>query len=308
MAVALVLATAAARAESLSVVIPQKGFWDSLFVEFGQQQGFFDATGLHLTLTYTSGGAESQQAVVSGSADIAINTGFLSAIAAYVKGAPVRVIAAEITGTNEAYWYARANSGIKSLKDATGKTVAYSVAGSTTNLILLGLLAQAGVKARPVATGGVPATLTQVMSGQIDIGYALPPIGLKEVADGKLVIVARGNDLPEVKQETIRVIVANLTSLQSKRDAITRFIQALMRSIDWAYNDPSAIDEFAKEAGVSRAIAEKTRDEFFPQSAFKPDDIRGVDLVLQDAYKYKYIPKPMTPDQVKGMFDIVYHP
>ncbi len=193
-AVALVLATTAARAESLNVVIPQKGFWDSLFVEFGQQQGFFDATGLHLTPTYTSGGAESQQAVVSGSADIAVNTGFLSAIAAYVKGAPVRVIA------------------------------------------------------------------------------------------------------------------ANLTSLQSKRDAITRFIQGLMRSIDWAYNDPSAIDEFAKEAGVSRAIAEKTRDEFFPQAAFKPDDIRGVDLVLQDAYKYKYIPTPMTPDQVKGMFDIVYHP
>jgi NitT/TauT family transport system substrate-binding protein len=38
--------------------------------------------------------------------------------------------------------------------------------------VVLGFTQTQGVKARPVQTGGLPATLTQVLSGQIDIGWA----------------------------------------------------------------------------------------------------------------------------------------
>src|SRR6202011_1712204 len=87
---------------------------------------------------------------------------------------------------------ARPESGIKSLADTAGKTVAFSSPGSSTNLILLQLLLQAKVAPKMVATGGAPGTLTQVMSGQIDVGWSVPPFVLQQLADGKLAIIAKG--------------------------------------------------------------------------------------------------------------------
>src|SRR5207237_7957138 len=114
-------------------------------------------------------------AVPSSRADICLSDGLLGVIGAYVKGAPVRVISPQMTGAGTLYWYARAESGIRSLKDAAGKTVAFSSPGSSSNLIALALVKKAGVDAKLVATGGVPATLTQVMTGQIDVGWSVVP-------------------------------------------------------------------------------------------------------------------------------------
>ena len=136
-------------------------------------------------------------------------TGCSASIGAYVKGAPVRVISAQMTGAGELYWYARAESGIKNLKDAAGKTVAFSSPGSSSNLILLALLRQGGVSAKTIATGGAPATLTQVMTGQIDVGWAAAPFGLQNVIDGQIVVIARTGDVPQLANQTIRVNIAN---------------------------------------------------------------------------------------------------
>src|SRR5215467_8775006 len=98
-----------------------------------------------------------------------------------------KIISAEATGAAEAFWYARPDSGITRLADTNGKTVAFSSPGSSTNLILLQLVNQAKVTPKLVATGGAPATLTQVMSGQIDVGWSVPPFVLQQLADGRLV-------------------------------------------------------------------------------------------------------------------------
>jgi ABC-type nitrate/sulfonate/bicarbonate transport system substrate-binding protein len=46
-----------------------------------------------------------------------------------------------------------------------------------------------------VKTGTVPATFIQVMSGQVDIGFSTPPVGLDAAEEGKIRIVALANDL-----------------------------------------------------------------------------------------------------------------
>jgi len=76
---------ASAQAETLKVVIPQKGLWDTSMVDFGVKQGFFKAEGLDIQTIYSQGGANTEQAVISGSADMAMATGFLGIISAYVK-------------------------------------------------------------------------------------------------------------------------------------------------------------------------------------------------------------------------------
>jgi NitT/TauT family transport system substrate-binding protein len=246
--------------------------------------------------------------VIAGSIDIAMTNGTLGAIAAYAKGMPVKIISAEATGAPDAFWYARPESGIKSLADTAGRTIAFSSPGSSTNLILLQLLQQAKVAPEMVATGGAPGTLTQVMSGQIDVGWSVPPFVLQQLADGKLAIIAKGSDAAAIANQTIRVNVANANVLKEKRDAIARFIKVLARSIDWAYSDDRSIDTYSEMAKVPRALAQRTRDEFYPKASLQLAEVKGLDLTLKQALEFKYITAPMTVQDAQGMLDILYQP
>jgi len=297
-----------ARAEPLKVAISQRGFWDSSFVEFAEAAGFFKEAGLEIEPFYTDGGAATLTTVLSGSADIGLSNGLLGVIGAYVKGAPVRVISAQMTGAGELYWYARAGSGIASLKDAAGKTVAFSSPGSSSNLILLALLRQGGVTAKTIATGGAPATLTQVMTGQIDVGWAAAPFGLQNVIDGQIAVIARTTDVPQLANQTIRVNIANVESLKTKRAAIERFMRAYARAIDWAYQNPRAVEIFAANMKLALPIARKAVDEFYPKAGLQIGEIKGLDLTLKDALDYKYIPAARSEQDIAGLFDILYKP
>ncbi len=179
------LSASGASAETLKVAVAQRGFWNSSFIEFGSSRAS-SRKGLDIEILYTEGGASTLTPVIAGSIDIAMTNGTLGAIAAYAKGMPVKIISAEATGAPDAFWYARPESGIKSITDTTGKTVAFSSPGSSTNLILLQLVQQAKVTPKLVATGGAPGTLTQVMTGQIDVGWSVPPFVLQQLADGTL--------------------------------------------------------------------------------------------------------------------------
>src|ERR1700691_1227027 len=243
---ALALVTAQARADTLKLAVPQRGSWGTSYTDLGIRQGFFKAAGLDIEITYTEGGASNEQAVISGSVDIAIETGFLGIIAAYVKGAPVRVISPASTGAPEVFWYAKAGSGIASLKDAHGKSVGFSNPGSSSNLILLQLLKEAGVTdAKLVPVGASQNGMPMVMTGQLDICYAVPPVGLPELQAKSIVEVASGNDSAVVRAETVRVNAANLDSLKTKRDAMVRFMHAYAKSRDFAYTD-AGIEDYAK--------------------------------------------------------------
>jgi NitT/TauT family transport system substrate-binding protein len=312
LAASAVLAAALARgahAETLKVAVAQRGFWNSSFIEFGLRQGFFKAEGLDLEILYTEGGASTLTPVIAGSLDIAMTNGTLGVIAAFAKGMPVKIVSAEATGAPDAFWYSRPDSNIRSIKDTVGKSVAYSSPGSSTNLIILQLINQEKVAPKLVPTGGAPGTLTQVMSGQIDVGWAVPPFVLQHLAEGKLQIIARGSDVTALADQTIRVNVANANSLRTKRDAIARFVKVLARSIDWAYSDQRAIDIYAELAKVPRELAQRTRDEFYPKASLQLGEVRGLDLTLKQALDFKYIAAPLVADDVrKGLIDILHKP
>src|SRR5215470_336669 len=176
---------------------------------------------------------ETIQAVISGSADVGGGVGLAGAMRAFAKGAPVRVILPAFTGTSDLYWYVKADSPIKSLKDATEKnTIAYSTNGSSSNNIVLAFVEELGLKAKPTATGSPPGTLTSVMSGQIDIGWAAPPFGIKEINEGKIRIIARGSDVPSLRGQTVRVLIVNADALKNRHDAVMRFVDGYREAVD----------------------------------------------------------------------------
>jgi len=305
-----VLGSTAQAQDKLKVAISQRGFWDSTFLETAQKEGMLKKAGLDVEFFFTEGGGQTLQVITSGSVDVAMSNGLLGTIGAYSKKAPIRVVSAQMTGANEIYWYVRSESKIRSLKDATEKnTVAFSSPGSSSNLVLLELLRQAGSKARPTATGGLPGTLTSVMTGQIDIGWAAPPFALRELNDNKIVIVARARDATALRNQTIRVNIANVNSLKTKRDAIARLMRVYHEAIEFSYQPKSrAIDYFVEFAKVPRAIGEQTVKEFFPREALQIGEIRDLERTLRDAHQYKFTASLLTPKDVAGLFDILYRP
>ena len=102
-----------------------------------------------------------------------------------------------------------------------------------------------------MATGNPSATLTAVMTDQVDIGWASPPFGLKEIEEGKIRMVAKATDAALVRGQTIRVVVANADALAKRKAVIERFMQAYRETIDYMYSRQSAGHQ--RLCGVRRA-------------------------------------------------------
>ena len=303
-ALGLALALHAHAEDTMKLAVGQRGNWDTSVSEVGQRAGIFKKHGLVLEILYTQGSGETQQPVISGNVDIGVAVGVMGALSSYSKGAPVRIIGAETTGAKDLFWYVRADSPIKSLKDTAGKTIAYSTKGSSTNGIVTAFMKQYDLKATPVATGSPSSTLTQVMSGQVDVGWSAPPFGLDQLDEHKIRIVASGNDADVFKGQTVRLLIANAQALQSKRDAFSRFMQAYRETINYMYTDPAALKVYAEFVGISEAKAKRTRDEFFPREAIDPDRIVGLDQIVKDAVDLKFTAQPLTNAQLAELVQI----
>ena len=303
-----VFATAAAPAhaqDTLKIAAGQRGNWDTSISEVGQRAGIFKKHGLVLEILWTQGSGETQQAVISGSADLGVAGGIMGALSAYSKGAPIRIIGAETTGAADLYWYVPTASPIKTLKDTDSKTIAYSTNGSSTHGIVTAFMKQYNLTAKPTATGGPAPTLTQVMSGQIDVGWSAPPFGLQQLDDGKIRVIASGNDANVFKGQTVRVNVANTQTLTNRKAVVDRYMKAYRETIDWMYSDaPAALKTYADFVGISVAMAKRTRDDFFPRASVDPDRIVGLDTIVPDAVTLKFTATQLTKEQLAELIQI----
>ena len=286
-------------ADVLKVAVGQCGNWDSSPVQLGDGAGIYAKHGIAIEAVCTQGTGETQQAVISGSADIGIGIGTLGALGAFSKGAPIRIISGSATG-NADFWFVKADSRLKAIKDTTdATTIAYSTNGSSTHAVVLGLIRELGLKGKPVATGGPAATLTVALSGQVDIGWTSPPLGFDMLDDGRIRIFARANDVPSLKGQTIRVNTANANALKERRDVFVRFMKAFGETIDWMYSsDPKALEAYVAFRKTTPRNATRLRDEFFPKSALDPNIVKGMDGLMTEAVNLKYMSRVLTPAEL----------
>jgi NitT/TauT family transport system substrate-binding protein len=305
LAIVTFAATPAWSADQLKATLGQKGNWDTAVIELGTKAGIFKKHDLEIETVYTSGSGETLQPVIAGSVDLGFAVGTLGAMAAYAKGAPVRIIGAQATGAAD-YWYAKASSPIKTIKDANGHTIAFSTNGSSTNSVVRAFVDEFKLtSAKPMATGNPASTLTAVMTDQVDIGWAAPPFGLKEIEENKIHVVAKATDAALVRGQTIRTVVANADTLVKRKAVIERFMQAYRETIDYMYSDnPQVIKDYAAFVGVSEPVAKRVRDEFFPKSLIWPDEIKGLDSLMAEAVSLKFIPAPLTKEQLGELIQI----
>jgi NitT/TauT family transport system substrate-binding protein len=290
--------------DNLKLAVGAPNNWDSGVSEIGQRAGIFKRHGLNLEILYTNGGGETLQAVISGSVDIGISAGTGAVLGAFAKGAPVRIILAGTTGASDLYWYVPAASPLQSFGDLNGKTVAYSTNGASTHITLLALIKHFNVAAKPVATGASALTLTQAMSGQIDVGWASPPFGLDALDDGRIRLLARGSDAPSTRDQTVRVHIANANALAQRGEAIRRFVTAYRESYEWLYGNPDGVKLYAAYGKISERLAIRIRDEFLPKAAMSPDLVSGIDSTTMDAIEFKFMQAPLSKEQLAALVQI----
>lgn len=296
---AAVWAAPATAEDKLTVAIGQITNWENQAPTMGQDAGIYKKHGLVLETVATAGAGETIQAVISGSADIGIGAGVAGVMRAFSRGAPVRILAPAFTGTSDLFWYVKADSPLKTLKDATDKnTVAYSTNGSSSHNIVSAFIDELGLKAKPTATGTPAATITGVMSGQIDIGWAAPPFGRQEVQDGKIRIIARGSDVPSLRDQTVRATIVNANVLKDRREAAVRFMQAYRETVEWMYSDPKAQEIYAKKVDRSLDLIKATIQDFYPKAALQSERMSDMDGILRDAVRLKYLDHPLTKEQI----------
>jgi len=289
--------------DQFKVAIGQINNWENQAPTLGEQ--FFKKHNLALENFGTAGAGETMQPVIAASADFGAGVGVAGAMRAFERGAPLRILLPMFTGTGDLYWYVRADSPIKSLKDATDRhTIAYSTNGSSSHNVVLAFVSDLGVKAKPTATGSPPGTLTAVMSGQVDIGWGAPPFGLQEVNDGKIRIIARGSDAASLNTQTVRALIVNADTLKNRKDAVLHFARAYREAVDWMYTSADAPRLYAEKTKISEPLVRESIAKFHTREAMQTDAIKDLDGIMRDAVKLKFLQKPLTQAQLAEFIQI----
>jgi NitT/TauT family transport system substrate-binding protein len=308
-AIALVAALlgglSAARADDqLKIAIGQINNWENQMPTLGQDAGIFKKYGLTLDNFGTAGAGETMQPIIAGSADIGIGVGVAGVMRVFSRGAPIRVLLPAFTGTGDLYWYVKADSPLKALTDTTDKnTIAYSTSGSSSNNIVMAFVDN-GAKAKPIATGTPAATLTAVMSGQIDIGWGAFPMALKEADEGKIRIIARGSDIASLDRQTVRVVIVNADVLKNKKDAVLRFAKAYRETVDWMYSDPDALKRYAQKVASPEDFVRRSIPKIYPKSVLQTDEMKDIEGIQHDAVKLKFLEQPLSKEQLAELLQI----
>ncbi len=291
-------------AQQLKIASPQRGSWEGSIPELGKQQGIFQKHGLELEILYTAGGGETLQAVISGSVDVGLSAGTLGVIGAFSKNAPVRIIGASSTGSRELFWYVPEKSPLKSIRDVKDNTIAYSTNGASTHTTVLRFISEYGLKARPTATGDVTSTITQVMSGQVDVGWSVAPFNLDQLERGQIRVIARASDIERIRGQTIRVQITNAQILAQKKDAIARYLKAYEETLNWMYSSPEAIARYVALSKISENSVKRMLKDFIPRESLQTQKILGLNDSMQDAVQFKFAPAPLTEQQLKELIQI----
>ena len=305
---------AAAARTKLIVVVPHRIlFTVALPVYIGQEKGFYRENNIDVDAVFTRGGGENVQAVVSGDAQIGLGTGTLAVISAFVKKAPIKIAAAEITGM-DAFWYVQANTPMRKLEDLAGKKVAYSRPGASSHMAVLAIADQIKAKglkpAEPVSLGGIPEVYTAVRTGQTDAGWSVAPFQLDLVEKGELRVVVKGDEITAMKEITPRVHFVNNAFAAKNPDAVRGFFRAQQRALDYMFeNKADAAKIWIKRAEMKypEAAVLKTWD-YYNKASMTLKPIRGLQAIIEDGIRNNFLKEPLTQAEVNSLIDLSYLP
>jgi NitT/TauT family transport system substrate-binding protein len=307
-------AWAAVARTKIIVVVPHRIlFTVALPVYLAQEKGFYRENNIDVDAVFTRGGGENVQAVVSGDAQIGLGTGTLAVISAFVKKAPIKIAAAEITGM-DAFWYVQSSTPMRKMEDLAGKKVAYSRPGASSHMAALAIADQIKAKglkpAEPVSLGGIPEVYTAVRTGQTDAGWSVAPFQLDLVEKGVLRVVVKGEEITAMREITPRVHFLNNDFAAKNPDAVRGFFRAQQRALDYMFEhkeDTAKIWIRRAEMKYPETAVLKTWD-YYNRAAMTLKPIRGLQATIEDGIRNKFLTQPLTQAEINNLIDLSFLP
>ena len=198
-ALAVMLATAAARAEE--IVVSNYGVSaNGMPYAVAMAKGFFKEEGADVTGIITSaGGGTTLRNMLAGNVPYGeVNPNVV--VAAVQQGADIKIVSDNVSTVAEFIWAVKPNSPIKSVKDLKGKKIGYTNPRSTSQALATMVLQTGGLKtedAELVKTGGFGEGVAALDTDLIDCAPIPEPLWSK--FEGKYRAIARASDvLPPV--------------------------------------------------------------------------------------------------------------
>jgi NitT/TauT family transport system substrate-binding protein len=210
-----------------------------------QQRGTFKDHGLKVEIQEVQTGAASMAAVMSGEYQF----GFAAPapeIQAQAKGLPIQVVASAYASGDELSQavVAPASSGITSLLDLQGKTVAVNALQAINDVVLRGDVEKAGgdhTKIKFIALP-YPDMSAALDSGQVDAAYLIEPFLSGAVAGGAKVVLKNPQvELVGNQNTNLSSYFASTKYIDGNSDTVKAFVDAVNEANDYAQKNPDEV-------------------------------------------------------------------
>ncbi len=234
---------------------------DSTFLPLylADDAGLFKAEGLNVKILAFHGGSDLTRAVVAQSVQIgtASPTSVLSAIAA---GQDLKVF---FGGFNQApfSWYAVPP--IKSMSEAKGKRFGISRFGSATDALTRFAMTKAGLNpdkdAKIIQSGGSPAALAAMESGQIDVGVFSIPSNFIAADRGYNLIARQSDFMPDFP---VQSFFASVKFLDDNPQTVKAMLRGFIKAVALAKADkPRTVKVLVSRVGLKENFAARAYDQ-----------------------------------------------
>ncbi|WP_150911673.1 ABC transporter substrate-binding protein [Marinobacter halotolerans] len=227
------------------------------------EAGLYEKYGLDAQLIEFSSGTDLIKGIVGGQLDIGV-LGFSNAFTWVSRGADLKIVGGAQRGYHSLV--VREDSGIESVADLEGKSLASQKQGSTADIVLKGvMLANAGLQPEDLNIMGVaPAVAVQsLVGGRVDAAFLFEPYDriAQLVAPVKQIY-----EIGEVWPFPCMVVITSAETLKNRKDALWAALDAQREAIEMLENDPAKAaplitdyfikDEFVKSRNQGNIPAE----------------------------------------------------
>lgn len=251
-------------AEKLRVGKPEATGFDFAPVEVGIETGIFPKLGIEVESIAFGGAAREQQALVAGSLDIALGSGL--EMAAIVKGAPEKAVAAMYGAPRNMCVIVLPNSPVTVPSQLKGKTIAVSGPASLTAWVAKELSNREGwgpEGMKLVGLGSLEGMTAQLFSGNVDASVDSTENAYLLQSQGRArILVGMGEIIPKF---LTHVIFASNDLIAKNPDLLRRFLKGWFETI--AYMKAHEAETLAitnKVTGLTPAIAKTVYAEQMP--------------------------------------------
>ena len=236
------------------------------------KQGFLKGEGLDVDgfISSQGGGTSVRNTLASGVPFGEVASG--AAIAAIKEGLPLVVLYAGTYNAGEISWMTLPGKPINTIQDLIGKTIGYTSAKSTTEMLLRMSLDAAGIapdKVKLVATGGLGGGLSALNNGGIDAAPIVEPTLSQSGAKYKLIFRAA----EYVKSLNFNFGITTNEFAKKEPETLRKYVRARRKAVDWLYANPEASVAICAEfLDISKELAGVVLPKFIGWKYWSPGD------------------------------------